>query len=176
MAYHSEFDNEFCQQKRIRVICGIPILPLKTSTKGPAPVQTNNDNDIVDEVLYYFKANVFFRQYDLESAADRLIVYLTLYVTQCLKDMGRITNREGAESSMALLAKSQFPLSGDGGFPLSAFFEKPDNTSDAELIRSYFIQLRHETGIRLAQRVYRKGRADKWWICFTKKKFLNLEL
>jgi len=49
------------------------ILPLKTKYKGPAPTGSlaDDDMDIVDEALTYFKANVFFRNYEIKSEADR---------------------------------------------------------------------------------------------------------
>lgn len=49
------------------------ILPFKTQFRGPAPIMTASknvdkemDKDIVDEALYYFKANVFFRTYEIK--------------------------------------------------------------------------------------------------------------
>lgn len=41
------------------------ILPLRTQARGPAP-SANIENDIIDESLYYFKANVFFRTYEIK--------------------------------------------------------------------------------------------------------------
>ena len=45
--------------------------------------------DIVDEALMYFKANVFFRNYEIKSEADRVLIYLTLYIIECLKKLDR---------------------------------------------------------------------------------------
>lgn len=43
------------------------LLPLKTKYRGPAPILNDEDtNDIIDEALYYFKANVFFRTYEIK--------------------------------------------------------------------------------------------------------------
>ena len=63
------------------------LLPLRTQFKGPAPktsechiakkvglvtlyhtyiYATDDDNDIIDEALYYFKANVFFKSYEVK--------------------------------------------------------------------------------------------------------------
>ena len=41
--------------------------------------------DFIDEALYYFKANMFASQFDIRTDADRNLVYLTLYVIECLK-------------------------------------------------------------------------------------------
>ena len=42
---------------------------------------------MIDEALTYFKANVFFRTYEIRSEADRVLIYLTLYITDCLKKL-----------------------------------------------------------------------------------------
>ena len=36
--------------------------------------------DVIDEALHYFKANVFFRTYEIKSDADRVLIYVTLYI------------------------------------------------------------------------------------------------
>lgn len=59
-AYHSTI-KEFPS-----VVGNMAILPLRTQYRGPAPSQMSNDNDIIDESLYYFKANVFFRTYEIK--------------------------------------------------------------------------------------------------------------
>ena len=42
---------------------------------------------MIDEALTYFKANVFFRTYEIRSEADRVLIYLTHYITDCLKKL-----------------------------------------------------------------------------------------
>lgn len=43
------------------------LLPLKTTFRGPAPPLANGEEmDIIDEALYFFKANVFFRTYEIK--------------------------------------------------------------------------------------------------------------
>lgn len=44
------------------------IVPIKSQYKGPAPLLNpkNADMDIIDEALSYFKANVFFRSYEVK--------------------------------------------------------------------------------------------------------------
>ena len=54
------------------------ILPLRTQYRGPAPSQMNNDNDIIDESLYYFKANVFFRTYEIKVNETNQPIVLSL--------------------------------------------------------------------------------------------------
>ena len=49
------------------------------------PRRAAGEEDIVDETLGYFKANVLFKHFEVKGAADRTLIYLTLYTTQCLK-------------------------------------------------------------------------------------------
>ena len=35
---------------------------------------------------------------------------------------------------------------GDAGFPLNSIYSRPSSAEESDLIRQYFLQLRHETG------------------------------
>lgn len=59
-AYHSSFT------KSQGTIGNMALLPIKTTFRGPAPLFNNKDQDIIDEALYFFKANVFFRTYEIK--------------------------------------------------------------------------------------------------------------
>lgn len=59
-AYHSNFLDP------PQVIGNTAILPIKTQFRGPAPLQGVAETDIIDESLYYFRANVFFRTYEVK--------------------------------------------------------------------------------------------------------------
>lgn len=58
-AYHSQI-REFTN-----CIGNLALLPLRTQFRGPAP-QSNIEGDIIDESIYFFKANVFFRTYEIK--------------------------------------------------------------------------------------------------------------
>lgn len=47
-----------------------------------------------------------------------------------------------------------------------------------DLMRQYFLQLRHEIGNRVCEKVFNSedGKPNKWWICFAKKKFMEKSL
>lgn len=77
-AYHSQFNSE-----SNRLLGNMALLPLRTSFKGPAPKTSKNvvcwhddlypfsickddETDIIDETLSYFKANVFFKSYEVK--------------------------------------------------------------------------------------------------------------
>ncbi|XP_067648262.1 actin-related protein 2/3 complex subunit 3 [Eurosta solidaginis] len=170
-AYHSQI-KEFTQ-----VVGNVAILPLRTQSRGPAP-SANIENDIIDESLYYFKANVFFRTYEIKSEVDRVLIYITLYITECLKRLQRCNNKNQGAQEMYSLAISKFDIPGDAGFPLNAVYARPQSAQESDLMRQYFLQLRHEIGNRLCEKVFstEDGKPNKWWICFAKKKFMEKSL
>ncbi|KEH16118.1 ARP2/3 complex ARPC3, 21 kDa subunit, partial [Medicago truncatula] len=74
--YHSSFVDD----EGVNRACGCPLLPLKSHIKGHAPVSDQDRTDIVDEAITFFRANVFFRNFNIESPADKLLIYLTFYI------------------------------------------------------------------------------------------------
>lgn len=170
-AYHSTItDYDKC-------IGNMALLPLKTQYRGPAPTYNGEDQDIIDETLYYFRANVFFRTYEIKSEADRVLIYITLYITECLKKLQKCATKSQAQNEMLSLAKSKIDIPGEAGFPLNSVYVKPTNAQEADLMRQYFQQLRLETGNRLVQKAYGEdGKPSKWWLCFAKKKFMDKSL
>ncbi|XP_058804835.1 actin-related protein 2/3 complex subunit 3-like isoform X2 [Phymastichus coffea] len=171
-AYHSSF---ICKRDTLG---NMALLPLKTSYRGPAPPMANAEEmDIIDEALYFFKANVFFRTYEIKSEADRVLIYITLYITECLKKLQKCINQNQAQNEMYSLAISKFDIPGDSGFPLNSVYAKPSNSNEAESMRQYLLQIRQETGSRLVEKVYgTDGKPSKWWLCFAKKKFMDKSL
>ena len=59
-AYHSSLIDP-----DTKLIGNVALLPIRSQFKGPAPRETK-DTDIVDEAIYYFKANVFFKNYEIK--------------------------------------------------------------------------------------------------------------
>lgn len=58
-------------------------------------------------------------------------------------------------------------------------YEPPRDRQDAEQLRQYMSQVRQELAIRLLARVYEEGSEDKpskWWLSFTKRKFMGKAL
>lgn len=43
-------------------------------------------------------------------------------------------------------------------------------------MRQYMTQLRQELGLRLAEKVLKDDKPDKWWTCFIKRRFMNKSL
>lgn len=106
---------------------------------------------------------------------DRVLIYITLYITECLKKLVRCTSKDQGQQDLYALAISSFALPGDAGFPLNSVYTKPDN---ADLMREYLLQLRQETGYRLLEKVFdtTDGKPNKWWMCFARRKFMEKSL
>jgi len=48
---------------------------------------------VLDEVLSLFRANTFFRNFEIQGPADRLLIYGILWVSECL---GKVRPSMGA--------------------------------------------------------------------------------
>lgn len=61
-----------------QVAGNMAIVPIKSQYRGPAPLlsSTHVDMDIIDEALSYFKANVFFRSYEVKV----FYIFLTVQI------------------------------------------------------------------------------------------------
>ena len=69
---------------------GIALLPLKTAdTSGAAPKFQGEGEDIVDEAIEMFRANIMFSQYRLKGNADRTVVFLTSFIQKCLEQLSK---------------------------------------------------------------------------------------
>ena len=124
-AYHSKF-NEL---EGVRSIGGVSILPLKAlNSKGVATHADENEKDVVDETLEYFRANMLFTTFDIQGDADRLLIYLTSFAAQCIKAVAKekIATKEDGAKFLHGLATKRFPLPGDSNFlpGLGHFFGK----------------------------------------------------
>lgn len=58
------------------------MLPLRSGS-GPAP-KSDSDHDIVDEAIELFRATILFKEFKVEGPADKLIVYLTVFIQKIL--------------------------------------------------------------------------------------------
>ena len=71
--------------------------------------------DIVDEAITFFRANVFFRNFDIKSPADKLLIYLTFYINVALKRLeGCRTLAEGTKAIINL-GLEKVPVPGESG-------------------------------------------------------------
>jgi actin related protein 2/3 complex, subunit 3 len=176
MVYHSSFKD---LPPSIKISCGIPLLPLRTNTKGPS--ERTTDFDIVDEAIEYFRPNVLFRKFQIESDADKLLIYLTLYISQCLKRLLLLNNNNN--NNMTEGAKALFALAHEqrdveiSEISLGGIISEPKTFEESEIVKQYLTQCREEIGVRLIDHCFiENNKPNKFWMAFAKKKFMNKEL
>ena len=171
-AYHSAYNEIECEQ-----ICGCGVYPIKTAVRGPSPGWTQGEGaDIIDETIDFFRANVLFRNFQVQGPADRTLIYLTLFTQQCIK---RVERKDKGEAARVLhaLAVENFKLPGDAGFPLTGTFPAPGSREEQDKLRALWKQLREELSGRLMDRLYdADGTQNKWWMSFSKRKFMDRQL
>ncbi|KAJ4857719.1 actin-related protein 2/3 complex subunit 3 [Trichoderma afarasin] len=190
-AYNSDFNSD---PNPPRLIGNFPLLPLRTKTRGPAyvlpfpspplpahesPEIESESYDILDEVLRLFRANTFFRNFEIKGPADRLLVYGIWFVSDCLQKIKpNASARDAAKEVNNLALDLNFAIPGDPGFPLNQMYEPPRDRQDAEQLKLYMAQVRQELASRLLARVYEEdeSKPSKWWLSFTKRKFMNKSL
>lgn len=73
--------------------------------------------DIVDEAITFFRANVFFRNFDIKSPADKLLIYLTFYINVALKRLEGCRTLAVGTKAIINLGLENVPVPGESGFP-----------------------------------------------------------
>ncbi|SCW01778.1 LAFE_0E07052g1_1 [Lachancea fermentati] len=174
-AYHSTFPVD---PQHDRMVGNIVLLPLNTKFRGPA-YQANSDYDIIDESLDLFRANSFFKNFEIKSPADRVLIYGILFVNDCLAHLRPNVSYNEAVKTLTNVALDDFAVPGTPGFPLNNVFTVPlQSHSEMELLKSYIQQFRQELASRLLERVYKdsKEAPSKFWLAFTRRRFMNKSL
>ncbi|KAK8916759.1 Actin-related protein 2/3 complex subunit 3 [Platanthera zijinensis] len=95
--------------------------------------------DIVDEAISFFRANVFFRNFDIRSSADKLLIYLTLYINVALKRLEGCRTLAVGTKAIINLGLENVPVPGEQGFPFPGLFTSPSSEEEAGIILSYFL-------------------------------------
>ena len=148
-AYHSALNEE----PDVRQVGNMSILPIKTKIRGPAPLGTcsscqlialsqqllhapadSNSADVIDETLDLFRANSLFRNFEIKGPADRLLIVLILFVSDCLAKLGAARTPQSqleANKTLNTLAVDNFPIPGDANFNLNAHYAPPGSRADA---------------------------------------------
>lgn len=174
-AYHSTFLGE--ESLDTRTVGNLSLLPIRTKYRGPA-FEPDQDYDIVEETLDLFRANSFFKNFEIKGNADRVLIYGILFVSDCLSKLNKTMPHREATRVLNNLSLDNFALPGDINFPLNSLYLPPKTKADAELLRSYLTQFRQELAERLLARIYQDDEnvPSKFWLSFTKRKFMNKSL
>ena len=90
--------------------------------------------DIIDEALDLFRANSLFRNFEIKGPADRLMIILILYVSDCLAKIGSartVPTQIEASKMLNTLSVDNFSIPGDAGFPLNSHYAAPTSRQEA---------------------------------------------
>ncbi|KAK6796313.1 hypothetical protein RDI58_004014 [Solanum bulbocastanum] len=129
MGYHSSFVDE----EGVSKACGCPLLPLKSHINEPDSDAEQEDatSDIVDEAITFFRANIFFKNFDYKSSADKLLIYLTLYINLALKRLEGCRTLAEGKKSIINLGLEKIVIPGEAGFPFPGLFASPQSQQEA---------------------------------------------
>ncbi|KAJ2922089.1 hypothetical protein H1R20_g15004, partial [Candolleomyces eurysporus] len=176
-AYHSSFNEE----PDARQVGNTSVLAIRTRIRGPAPIADPSQADIIDETLDLFRANSLFRNFEIKGPADRTLIILILYVSDCLAKIGSartVPTQIEASKMLNTLSVDNFPIPGDANFPLNSHYAAPSSRHEADFLRQYLTQVRQELAARLTEKLYADGtgKPSKWWMAFQKRRFMNRSL
>ncbi|RZR77482.1 hypothetical protein BHM03_00002594, partial [Ensete ventricosum] len=87
--------------------------------------------DIVDEAITFFRANVFFKNFDIKSPADKLLIYLTFYINVALKRLEGCRTLAVGTKAIINLGLEKVPVPGEPGFPFPGLFSVPRTQDEA---------------------------------------------
>lgn len=146
--YHSTF-NEYPVKE---TACGCALLPLREPKVGTIAELTDRSADIVDEALNTFKANTMLQVYAVLGPADRVLMWITMFIHQVLVRV-RGKDRDGAQKAIFALLREQFAAPGDSAFVLGGFFPKPGSADEKAVWTAYFKTIREVVCERLIEKV-----------------------
>ena len=128
--------------------------------------------DIVDEAIDLFRANSLFRNFEIKGGADRALIYLILFISDCLTRIAASPSwsQNEALKHLSSHAVDAFALPGDAHFPLSTLYSVPSSRADADTLRQYLTQARQEVVLRLLDKMYVDDVPSRWWLAFSKRK------
>ena len=95
-SYHSVFNKKDVSEK----FCGIPAFEFKekkTPTLDATKLKVDINQielDIIDEAIIYFRANVLFKNFNIDGDADKLLVYITVFIQKCLETQTILRNKK----------------------------------------------------------------------------------
>ncbi|BGP18910.1 hypothetical protein JCM10213_005505 [Rhodosporidiobolus nylandii] len=191
-AYHSLYNPESADgvDAGARIVGNVALLPFASKLRGPAPAPADPSlPDIIDESLSLFRANSLFRNFEIKGSGDRVLIYLILFIGDCLSRIAaaRTWTHQDALKHLTTHAIDHFALPGEPGFPMNQVFQgaAAGDRGGSDALRAYLSHARQELVIRLLERhVYNPADAStaggtkpsKWWMAFQKRNFMGKKL
>ena len=176
-SYHSVFNKiKVCQK-----YCGIPVFEFKekkTPTLDASKLKVDLNQielDIIDEAIIYFRANVFFKSFKIEGDADKLLVYITVFIQKCLEIANGQNPTKAKENMKKLVDQCEYIPKAENFFNI--LVTKKDN--EIPKLQKYLKRIRKETVERLIYILFvdEKTKMDfKYWVALGKKKFMGYDM
>jgi len=176
-SYHSVFNKAEVNQK----YCGIPVFEFKekkTPTLDATKLKVDLNQielDIIDEAIIYFRANVLFKNFNIEGDADKLLVYITVFIQKCLEKANDPNPAKAKENMKKLVDQCEYVPKTENFFNI--LVTKKD--SEVGSLQKYLKSIRKETVERLIYILFEdeKTKMDfKYWVALGKKKFMGYEM
>ena len=176
-SYHSVFNKKEVRNK----YCGIPALEFKekkTPTLDYTKLSVNLDQielDIIDEAIIYFRANVLFKNFNIEGDADKLLVYITVFIQKCLEKANDPNPAKAKENMKKLVEQCEYVPKTENFFNVLVI-KKDKEVPD---LQKYLKSIRKETVERLIYILFEdeKTKMDfKYWVALGKKKFMGYDM
>jgi actin related protein 2/3 complex subunit 3 len=178
-SYHSVFN-----ENSYSTACGIPLVDFKQnkipdldSTKLKTPLN-ELDLDIIDESLIYFRANVLFKNFPIKGDADRLLVYITVFIQKCLE----VAYNNSQDIDKAKIVMKNLVDDADWSpNTKSHFLNNLTNVKSNEIssLQQYLKSVRKEVVMRVMFILFDSDYKTldlKFWLGFAKKKFLGYDM
>ena len=133
--------------------------------------------DIIDEAILYFRANVFFKNFAIEGDADKVLVYLTVFIQKILERGNVPDEKKSREIIKGLVEKCEYVKKSENFFNL--LVTDDHNASSMTNLQNYLRELRAETVDRMINILFDNPitKMDrKFWMQLGKKKFMNYDM
>ena len=119
---------------------------------------------------------MFFKNFEVKGPADKTLIYLTVYISKVLEVIAKSPEKDKATAAVFKLSMEPVQSSSAAGFFMKALC-KP-NPKDEEKFKKYLQQCKQECSKRMMDILYHPqwGTMDlKWWLQFSKRKFLKMD-
>lgn len=114
----------------------------------------------MDETLDLFRANSLFRNFEIKGPADRTLIVLILYVSDCLAKIGTaktVPAQVEAGKLLNTLSVDNFPIPGDANFVLNSHYAPPGSRADSGEYHITYTKNGFLSGTRISSRVFSAG-------------------
>lgn len=92
-----------------------------------------------------FRANSLFRNFEIKGPADRTLIILILFISDCLAKLGSartVPTQIEATKLLNTLSVDTFPIPGDANFPLNSHYASPPSRSESGKLLPFLLFLR----------------------------------